>query len=764
MDINQVLAEYDSLFGNTSLTEIEAYLYQKITEAVGDKDDAAIITLVNEMIGLCRDTSQKEKALAYCEQLKSLMVRMNLEGTPDYATSMQNIANAYRAFGLWDEAEAAYEIIEKTYETYLDKGDYLWASMYNNRGLLYQENGAYEKSVQMLQKALALIVQIPDCKIKEAITKTNLANSLFQLQTKEAIRQGYEHLTEALEVFVEDGERDFHYGAALAAMGDYYAQEARWKAARDYYRKGIVEILIHTGKTEFYDRVVAKFEHAASMLKSSAQWKSNLEQSRDFYEQYGRPMIHQLFPEYESRIAVGMVGEGSDCFGFDDEISADHDYAVGFCMWLTTKDLHAIGSQLQEAYNQLLSEHVGYDLNAARLLDRRGVFDIEEFYRWDEECKLAEKVNGAVFRDDYGLFTAKRNELLTYYPEDLWRRKLANYLHEFSQYGQSNYARMMAREDYLTAGLCVSKAIESAMDIAYVLCKKYAPYYKWKRKGLEVSGQMRDVLWICEELSEVSCRKEAWEHKAYSASSLNTDDKRVVLLETLARVILEELKVKNLVKGTDVFLESYIGQILEGEKHLIEKIVELEWQQFDKVENEGGRANCQNNFGTFSIMRKSQYLTWTEELLRSYYHDLLSAQQSGWNLITEKYARMMKSTAPEKYEQLRANLPVRSEERERITEEIVKIQVAWMEEFAEKFPKMAGNARSIHTYEDHEYNTSYETYLRGEIGTYGEETFVLYGRFVAGLLQEGRNLAYETMNHTAKLYGYESVEDAEEKL
>ena len=121
MNINRVLEEYDSLFGTTTLTEIETYLYEKIKEAIEEQDDSAIITLLNEMIGLCRDTSQKEKALVYCEQLKKLMIRMNLEGTKDYATSMQNIANAYRAFGLWDEAEEAFQIIEKTYEAYLDE-------------------------------------------------------------------------------------------------------------------------------------------------------------------------------------------------------------------------------------------------------------------------------------------------------------------------------------------------------------------------------------------------------------------------------------------------------------------------------------------------------------------------------------------------------------------------------------------------------------------------------------------------------------------
>ena len=99
-----------------------------------------------------------------------------------------------------------------------------------------------------------------------------------------------------------------------------------------------------------------------------------------------------------------------------------------------------------------------------------------------------------------------------------------------------------------------------------------------------------------------------------------------------------------------------------------------------------------------------------------------------------------------------------------VQEEIVRIQVTWMEEFASKYPKMADNARSIHTSEDNAYNTSYETYLRGELGTYSETTFVLYGRFITELMQQGKNLAYETMTNTAKLYGYESVEDAEKRM
>jgi len=226
-----------------------------------------------------------------------------------------------------------------------------------------------------------------------------------------------------------------------------------------------------------------------------------------------------------------------------------------------------------------------------------------------------------------------------------------------------------------------------------------------------------------------------------------------------------QMQAQNLIRPTGTFLENYITQILRGKTmDLVEKIVELEWKQFDKVKNEGGRASCQDDYPTFSIMRKSQYLTWPEELLESLYGDLVSAENKGWNLIMEKYARMMESTTPEKYEELKKDLPVLNEERIAIQEEIIKIQVGWMEEFAAKYPKMAGNARSIHTSEDTPYNTSYETYLRGELGTYSENTFILYGRFITGLMKENRNLAYEIMRNTAKLYGYESVDEAEERL
>lgn len=199
-------------------------------------------------------------------------------------------------------------------------------------------------------------------------------------------------------------------------------------------------------------------------------------------------------------------------------------------------------------------------------------------------------------------------------------------------------------------------------------------------------------------------------------------------------------------------------------EELVNRIVKLEWDAFDKVDNLGGRADCQNDWNTFSIMRKSQYLTWPESLLESFYVDFIEANEKGWNLITEKYGRMMESTVPSEYEAIKEQLPVCSEKKRGIVDQIAEIQVEWMEKFASAYPNMASNARSIHASEDTPYNTSYETYLKGELLTYSDRTLGLYGNWIVELYRSDNNLAKMIMTNTALLYGYESLEAAEKAL
>lgn len=203
------------------------------------------------------------------------------------------------------------------------------------------------------------------------------------------------------------------------------------------------------------------------------------------------------------------------------------------------------------------------------------------------------------------------------------------------------------------------------------------------------------------------------------------------------------------------------AEVLEQQEALVQQIVKLEFSEFDKVKNEGVRAGCQDDWETFSIMRKSQYLTWPLAMLQQYWSELQAASQRGWNLLTEKYARMMESTAPEEYATLQKELPAISEQKKALCEAIVSIQVSWMEDFAKQYPKLASQARHIHTSEDTAWNTSYETYLRGELLTYSETLLQQYGAWIVQLHRSGKNLAEMTMLNTAAFYHYSSLAEAE---
>ena len=197
---------------------------------------------------------------------------------------------------------------------------------------------------------------------------------------------------------------------------------------------------------------------------------------------------------------------------------------------------------------------------------------------------------------------------------------------------------------------------------------------------------------------------------------------------------------------------------------LVEKIIEVEWQQFQLVKNEGGRAACQDDWTTFQIMRESQFINWPLKILESYAKDLMVAMDKNWNLVFEKYARMMKSTVPEKYKEVEAILPPISEERVKRMEKTIAIQTKWLEDFAVEYPNLMEAARYVHTSEDTEYETSSETYLRGELASYSEETEKMYSEFIEKLQTEGKDFVVMTYEHMVKRYGYQSIKDAEERM
>ncbi len=777
MDINQILQQLDELFARHQVEQVEHFLLEKIENARELGDTSSLITLLNELIGHYREMGEGEKSIICCRQVLELMEAAGLKGTVAYATTLLNVANACRAAGLLRESMIYYQEVRSIYEKSLEPLDFRYASLYNNMSLLFQEMGDFESACDCLERALSIASRYENARIEVAVTYTNLAASQLKLgRSQEAI----DNLKKAFSIFEMDEDKDYHYSGALSAMGEAQYMAGNLEESARYYKLALLEIERNMGRNKAYEITLQNLNAVTEKLRdlpaAGKRFSKGMDLCQAFYEEYGVPMIREKFPQYEHVIAAGLVGEGSECFGFDDEVSRDHDFGPGFCLWLTDQVYDEIGEQLQEAYDKLPSTYMGITrFTTAKAQKRVGVFRIGDFYegliglrdvpatqnQWLflEDYRLATAVNGRVFRDDLGEFTRIRYGILHYYPEEVRLKKIARQAALMAQSGQYNYSRMFGRGEKVTAVIALSEFMKHTMSMVYLLNRTYAPFYKWMHRG------MRDLP-ILPEIGDI----------LNALVDFPSGDERIPqTIEIIVALIIAEMKKQGLTSGEDNYLDHHTDQILgripQKESHdisfkdaLINELVALEWEAFDQVDNEGGRADCQDDWNTFSLMRKSQYMTWNTDMLRSYISDFRRAKDKGWNLITEKYGRMMESTAPLQYAKLKDSLPVLPDVKKEIIEEIVKIQVDWMEEFSSKYPKAAGNARSIHTSEDNLYNTSYETYLRGELSTYSDETLDLYGRFIAQLCRENKNLAEMTMKNTALLYGYSSLEDLESKL
>jgi hypothetical protein len=199
-------------------------------------------------------------------------------------------------------------------------------------------------------------------------------------------------------------------------------------------------------------------------------------------------------------------------------------------------------------------------------------------------------------------------------------------------------------------------------------------------------------------------------------------------------------------------------------EEIIAKVIAIEWKMFQEVPNIGGTAPCQEERQTFEIMRLSQAASWSEEALASYLDDLTEAQKQQRNLMTEKYARMMKSTSPAEYARIEHLIPPVSAEALSLIEKIAVIVLDWEEELFRKYPLVLRQGRPIHNSSDTLFVTSLETYLKGELATYSLKTLKLYHKHLVKEQSEKINGSEITLAQTIKQYGFHSLEEANEKL
>lgn len=672
-DTQQFLNGLDAIFDrHTAATEAGPYLEQAMVDAENAGDEAGLLTVLNETMGFYRSQGRHKENQWIVQRALELAARMGLTtGTSEaWATTLINCATAMRAAQQYDQAEDLYHQAQSVCRHSLAPTDRRLAALHNNLSMLYSETNRPDKAELELREALRIIEASsvnPDADIDVASSHTNLALTLLP---EHKLEGAHWHAAKALEIYRTGHlEHSAHYASALAGFAQVCFAERRYADAVTGYRHALAVIEECYGKDTDYWRITAdnlrQAEEAAAqagvtvdnagvagdagalpqsgsrLSNSPAQDKtganaasspstvsvstgsagaaeavsacpvSGLKLARAFWTQMGKPMIAAKYPQYAGRIAAGLVGHGSECYGFDDAYSQDHDFGPRFCLWLTDEDYAAIGEQLEVDYEALprkfsvdaqgrvtFEAHARSDASGAfpsagagspvtpraQGANRRdGVFRIGDFFEsitgyrtapaqtapheWLmlQESTLAAATNGEVFADPTGLFSKTRQGFKNM-PDDVRLALISKRLGMIAQAGQYNLPRSLKRGDGAAAWLSIHEFVQATASLMFLvnvpMVVGYMPYYKWQFAALrKLSGSMFALLPnVGEQLETVMRLSSA---ACYGGAGFGEGGKGAApaiekindIVEQIAVDIVKELKREHLTTSGETFLE-----------------------------------------------------------------------------------------------------------------------------------------------------------------------------------------------------------------
>ena len=320
---------------------------------------------------------------------------------------------------------------------------------------------------------------------------------------------------------------------------------------------------------------------------------NGMELATEYFKTCGLPMLEEQFPEVLPYLAAGFLGSGSECFGYDDETSRDHDWEPGFCLFLPGEDVvdRRTAFQLERAYAKLPRDFKGFSRSLMQPVGgmRRGVLRLSEFLedkvgspapsltlqQWltVPSQALAEVTNGTVWFDNYGALTAARSEL-AHYPEEVRRKKLAGHLLLMAQSGQYNYMRCIEHGERAAAQLAAGEFVRHAISACFLLAQVYEPYYKWSFRALralpadrpETSQLKHAETTVRPETSQLGYAQLA-DKLEYLLTTDNSDDMydgKYYLIEEVAADVIDVLIDQGLTQANCGDLEKHAYSVNDG--------------------------------------------------------------------------------------------------------------------------------------------------------------------------------------------------------
>ncbi len=491
-------------------------------------ESAARLVELNENLGYFRSRSEHSLALAQVDEALALVAQLDPQRTEPTLNTLINVGTAQRAAGQLNEASTTYAEALSLGEKILEPDDPRLAPLLNNYALLLSDSGEYQRAQDMLEAALEQLHASPDSghewSVQRASTESNLASVLLAAATaasppttaeagpeddstrqerNQNLQRAAQWANRALFHYRDGLEGDGHQGAARLVAGQILAAQNNFPDARILLEKAETQLAHTYGPQSDGARRAQETLRDLPEVPAAKTYETGLELSRAYWETHGVALLEERYPHLVGRIAAGLVGPGSECFGFDDANSHDHDFGPRFCWWLEDDDFARYGKELQADYEALPAVFGGLERSVttarARGRHRRdGVMRISDFYQsilrqpevpddllgWlaFDEATLATATNGAVFSDPLGRFSAVRNGLRRL-PSDLRLHWLSQRVAMMAQAGQYNLGRMWDRGDMAAVHLSLSEFFTATASAVFLLERPqkvgYLPYYKW---------------------------------------------------------------------------------------------------------------------------------------------------------------------------------------------------------------------------------------------------------------------------------------------
>ena len=556
------------------LKEIEVLknILLEIEKKFSNESDQYIKAL-NELGGTLKYVGYYDEAEKNLNLALSIISKKYGENNLPYATSLLNLTEVYRFAQKYSLLEDNYKKIVKIYEDNAADKTFPFAGLCNNFGLYYQNTGDMKKAYDLHIKSLEILKNYnsKEYLLEYAVTLSNLFNPCLQLGMK---NEAEEYLYKALDIFEKNvGTEHPLYAASLNNMAIYYYNERDLKKAVEFFEKA-AEISKKTMgvDSDNYKNIVSNIEFIKEQLGENknlafneAETSTNkkvdiknikgLELSKKYFYDLVLPEFEKSLKDILPLCAFGLVGEGSECYGYDDEISRDHDFGPSVCIWLKREDYLKYKNRVNDVLKNLPKSYLGFkELEMSEWGDnRRGVLCIEDFYfkfigseaipqsindwRSIPETALATATNGEVFMDNLGEFT-KIREALKYYPEAIRQNKIATRLMNISQHGQYNYARCLRRNDLIAANQCLYLFVDEVIHLVFLLNRRYKLFYKWSNRAL------LDLKILGQEI-----------HKLLN--DMVFAQNKIPFVKKICQVLADELRKENLTKSESDFLGDF---------------------------------------------------------------------------------------------------------------------------------------------------------------------------------------------------------------